>query len=293
MTLVPPIRYKHLADALRAARLAGTETLRWHRQPLQVDYKADESPVTAADHAAHQAIMTALAPSGLPVVSEEGREQHIHSGDADLFWLVDPLDGTKEFIRQRNDFTVNIALVEGDRPVLGVVGVPALDIVYAGAIGIGAFRGRGEAMRVLEEDPEAIHQCERLPLTGLAAEPLRVVASRSHRTEETNAFIARLEADSGKVETVARGSAIKLCLVATGEAHWYPRLAPTMAWDTAAAQAVVEAAGGTVITLDRERYHAFLEAGPTALVGAPPLRVTDTTRKNPWFVVKAKASSLM
>lgn len=197
--------------------------------------KGDGSPLTEADLAAHRYIVDKL-PSidpRIPVVSEEDSESAVHRKPEGRFWLVDPLDGTKEFISRRDEFTVNIALIEEGRPVLGVVYAPALDLMYCGAVGEGAWKtkaGHTEAIRVNDRTEV----------------PVRVVASRSHLNAETGRLIESL----GECELVQVGSSLKFCLVAEGSADIYPRLGPTCEWDTAAAQAVVEAAGGAVTMLD-------------------------------------------
>ncbi len=203
----------------------------------EVEYKQDDSPITRADRAAHEILSAGLArlAPDVPVLSEESAEQHAREvrGRWREFWLVDPLDGTREFIHRNGEFTVNVALIREHRPVLGVVGAPVLGLTYYGAEGLGAFRAAtGTA-------PTAIH-------VRPAADPLVVVGSRSHRGDSLDGVLARL----GPHELRPMGSSLKFCLVAEGSADFYPRLGPTMEWDTAAAQAVVEAAGGAVTTLD-------------------------------------------
>ncbi len=226
-----------LPGVLEIARAAGRAILGIYADAHQVvETKADQSPLTAADRAANDIIGAALArlaPS-LPVWSEE-------SADVDwearrhwpAFWLVDPLDGTREFIKRNGEFTVNIALVHGHAPVLGVVHAPVLNRDYYGLAGNGAFRaddgGPGRAIHV------------RTP----ASPPVRVAGSRSHRDSSLDGILARV----GEHTLVSMGSSLKFCLVAEGEADFYPRLGPTSEWDTAAAQAVVEAAGGAVVDL--------------------------------------------
>jgi len=202
-----------------------------------VEYKSDDSPITRADRAAHEILDAGLArlTPGIPVLSEESAEQHAREvrGKWREFWLVDPLDGTKEFISRNGEFTVNVALVRNHQPVLGVVGAPVLGITYYGAEGLGAFRVQAG------QPPERIH-------TRAAAHPLVVVGSRSHRGDSLDGVLLKL----GEYELRPMGSSLKFCLVAEGSADFYPRLGPTSEWDTAAAQAVVEAAGGAVTTLD-------------------------------------------
>lgn len=199
--------------------------------------KADNSPLTLADLAAHRVIVDALnrLTPNIPVLSEEAADiAYAERSKWTRFWLVDPLDGTKEFIKRNGEFTVNIALIENGEPTLGVVYAPVLDTCYYGAHG-SAFVQRGDAV------PQ--------PITAqphVAGQPIKVVASRSHSDERTTALLKQL----GDHQCISMGSSLKLCLVAEGVAHFYPRLGPTMEWDTAAAHAVVNAAGGTVCDLN-------------------------------------------
>jgi 3'(2'), 5'-bisphosphate nucleotidase len=217
---------------------AGRAILEVYAGAHEVEYKDDDSPITRADRAAHEILSAGLArlTPGVPVLSEESAAEHAHEVRRGWreFWLVDPLDGTKEFISRNGEFTVNVALVRDHVPVLGVVAAPVLGWVYCGIAGRGATVARGDA----PEQP--IHV--RRP----AASPLVVVGSRSHRGDSLDAVLPRL----GPHEMRPMGSSLKLCLVAEGAADLYPRLGPTSEWDTAAAQAVVEAAGGAVTRLD-------------------------------------------
>lgn len=198
-----------------------------------IEVKDDQSPLTRADLAAHQLIseqLRSLAPE-IPVVSEEDANSLVFRKSTGRFWLVDPLDGTKEFIARNGEFTVNIALIDDGRPVWGVVYAPVLDRLYFGGRGFGSQLMADGVTRdlVVSVSPE-IGDC------------WRVVASKSHLNTETQSFIDRL----GKVNLVQAGSSLKLCRIAEGSADIYPRLGPTCEWDTAAAQAVVEGAGGVV-----------------------------------------------
>ncbi len=209
---------------------------------LEVDTKADDSPVTAADLAAHAVLAPALAEliDGVPVLSEEQEMPSFEERSRwQRYWIVDPLDGTKEFIRRNGEFTVNVALIENGEPVLGVVHVPVLDITYAGAKNHGAFKRNAEG----EQEIRVRALQPRLD----AGEPVELVASRSHGAGAVDKLVERIESSLGTVVCKNMGSSLKLCLVAEGAADLYPRLAPTCEWDTAAAQAVVEAAGGTVV----------------------------------------------
>lgn len=226
-----------LPQVLDAVAAAGKAILEVYASAHEVEYKSDDSPLTRADRAAHEILaarLAAITPQ-VPVLSEEHEAGHPRAvrGQWSEYWLVDPLDGTREFINRNGEFTVNVALVQHHRPVLGVVAAPALGLTYYAAEGSGAFRRRGDAA------PEPIR-------TRTAADPLVVVGSRSHRGDSLDGVLARL----GSHELRPMGSALKFCLVAEGSADLYPRLGPTSEWDTAAAQAVVEQAGGAVTTLD-------------------------------------------
>lgn len=234
-------------DVVQLAHRAGEAILPYWRVGVAVTEKADQSPVTAADLAAHQVIvdgLTALAPD-IPILSEE---------DADIalavrqgwqrWWLVDPLDGTKEFINGSEEFTVNIALIEAGRVVFGVVTVPTTGRAYYGGAGLGAWRSdRGS-------EPQPI-QVRQAPEAG---QPFTVVASRRHSSPQQERLLAGLSAAVGELELASVGSSLKFCLLAEGAADCYPRLAPTSQWDTAAAQGVLEGAGGEVLQVDGEAF---------------------------------------
>jgi 3'(2'), 5'-bisphosphate nucleotidase len=221
--------------ALTAAEKGTHEILSvYHTADFTVEAKADNSPLTLADKRAHHAIVDVLYQSRLPVLSEEGKSIPYEERKSwSRFWMVDPLDGTKEFIKRNGEFTVNIALIENGVPVLGVVGVPVTGDVYYGAVGVGAFKKSG-------------HTIQSLPVRSgldLNASGLRVVASRSHLTADTQTFIDKLKSP----ELVSKGSSLKFMMLADGQADVYPRYAPTMEWDTAAAHAVVNQCGIKVL----------------------------------------------
>ncbi len=240
---VPPMTMLHdlLPPVIRLAQEAGTAVMAVYAAmpaPDKIQHKADGSPLTQADLAAHQLIAQTLGhlTPGIPVVSEEDGASQVHRQPQGRFWLVDPLDGTKEFLARNGEFTVNIALIEDGHPVLGVVAAPALGLTYWGATGLGAFRQSSqetEAIRVTSEQKRS-------------GRTLRVLASKSHMDPETQAFLNRL----GPHELMHAGSSLKFCRIAEGSADLYPRLSPTCEWDTAAGQAVLEAAGGCVLKLD-------------------------------------------
>ena len=218
---------KWLELALEAAREAGVAIMRYYPQTLTVQHKQDGSPLTVADHAAHSVIVGHLADGGLVVVSEEGEDLHLA---AERYWLVDPLDGTKDFLAGNGEFTVNIALVAQGRPVLGVVFAPAINTLYWGAEGMGAWRIRDGAAAA------ALSAHTRSAL-------MRMAVSRFHDHPDGDIFAAR----NGIAERVAIGSALKYGLLAAGEVDVFPRLVGSSEWDTAAGQAVLEAAGGQLL----------------------------------------------
>jgi 3'(2'), 5'-bisphosphate nucleotidase len=238
---------------------AGAAILEIYATDFDVEAKEDDSPLTLADMASHRCIMAGLRSltPDLPVISEESGLPDFEVRRAwQRYWLVDPLDGTREFVKRNGEFTVNIALIEEHRPVLGVVHVPVSGKTYLGCTGRGAER------RSAQGDREPVR------IAIESASPVRVVGSRSHRGASLDGFLEKL----GDFEMVPMGSSLKFCLVAEGAADIYPRLGPTSEWDTAAAQAVVEQAGGTVLQLDGKplNYNAkpdilnahFMVAGP-------------------------------
>ena len=227
-----------------------------------IEAKRDGSPLTLADRAAHRIISEALGRTGLPVLSEEGRVVPFDERRRwERFWMVDPLDGTREFLSRNGEFTVNIALVEQCRPVFGVVYVPVTGEMYVGTAGEKAYYVKGR-----NEQGSGVVT---LPME-MAPHPYRVVASRSHMSSETAAFVDRLRAEHPDLELVRRGSSLKLCMVASGEADLYPRFEPTMEWDTAAAHAILRTAGKTLVdptTGEELRYNKESLQNPSFLAG--------------------------
>lgn len=268
MTTDAPPDLRALRQAIiELATRAGRAILEVYATDFAVTKKADASPVTAADLASQAVILAGLdeLTPGVPVIAEEAAAPSFEERRSwRRFWLVDPLDGTKEFVKRNGEFSVNIALVEAGVPVLGVVHAPVAGVTY---VGVAAHADQpASAWRFdAEGGGHPIHV--RPPVEG---EAVRVMVSRSHSNAATDEYIDRLRRRHGKVETMACGSALKSCLVADGTAHFYPRLGPTMWWDTAAAQAVLEAAGGEMLA-----------------VGGEPLRYAGDVLSNPGFVAES------
>jgi 3'(2'), 5'-bisphosphate nucleotidase len=270
-----------LVPAIRAAVQAGVPILEVYGSEMQVAYKDDRSPLTLADTRAHAVIAAGLTDTGIPVLSEEGRDiPYAERSRWRRLWVVDPLDGTKEFVKRLGEFTVNIALVEEGRPSMGAVFVPVTNRLYFGARGQGAFRlddpGAIAALRApgpAGEPAEVLARLQagatRLPLDTAAHTPFVIVGSRSHATPELHAFVEAKRIELGAVEFISAGSSLKYCLVAEGAADVYPRLGPTMEWDTAAGQAVVEAAGARLARWDT----------------GEPMTYNKEDLLNPWHVV--------
>ncbi|MFZ5572589.1 MAG: 3'(2'),5'-bisphosphate nucleotidase CysQ [Thermodesulfobacteriota bacterium] len=245
-----------LLTAIRAAVMAGEQILGVYYSDFAVDFKADDTPLTMADKRAHQTISRCLkAETDLPVLSEEGREEpYERRKQWARLWIVDPLDGTKEFVKRNDEFTVNIALVENHRPVLGVIFVPVSGTLYFAAGAVGARKLSGSRLMEKGADwtlPALLDRSQPLPLEYAAAEgEVTIVGSRSHATPELEAFVDQKRREYDQVRFVSAGSSLKFCLVAEGSAHLYPRFGPTMEWDTAAGQAIAECSGACVLRQD-------------------------------------------
>ena len=265
-----------LSTAIKAALEAGRDILDIYTDPAQdfgIERKADNSPLTLADKASHQRIMQHLEPLGIPVLSEEGR--HIPYEERcqwDALWIVDPLDGTKEFIKKNGEFTVNIALLRGGSLRLGVIYVPVLGDLYFSCEGVGARKLNVPCGEEFPSVEKILTDAQSLPLRRRdeAVDGFVVVASRSHMNFETETYIGELRRQHADVRLISSGSSIKMCLVAEGEADAYPRFAPTMEWDTAAGQAIVEGAGFSVQNMETGR----------------PLEYNKENLLNPWFLVE-------
>jgi 3'(2'), 5'-bisphosphate nucleotidase len=249
----------NIQDIVTIAKEAGNAIMQIYKQDFKVEYKQDSSPLTLADKKANDIIEDGLnrLSVSFPILSEEGKETPYEDRKHwEYFWLIDPLDGTKEFIKKNGEFTVNIALIYKDTPVLGVVYAPALDVCYWAKQGVGAFKDG-----------------QKLPIkTANQRNTYKIVASRSHMSDETQAFIDTIDTQKEK-ELISIGSSLKICLVAEGEADIYPRLGPTMEWDTGAAHAIVNEANCTLIKYTKNNIKEKHAYGKNSLL-------------NGWFVVK-------
>ncbi|MFG6147832.1 3'(2'),5'-bisphosphate nucleotidase CysQ [Halobacillus sp. B23F22_1] len=253
-----------MKEIIQAALSAGKEIMKIYETDFDIEYKEDESPLTTADQRSHEIIKTSLRTHypNIPVLSEEGSQiTYDQRKEWKQFWLVDPIDGTKEFIKKNGEFTVNIARIRDGKPVQGVVYAPALDTLYVADEDKGAYKVEGVLSR-----KKVVAKA--LPIEKSDNGTVKVVASRSHMSEETKAFIEELELRYENVETLSAGSSLKLCLVAEGKADYYPRYAPTMEWDTGAGQAIVELSGGKVEVANDQK----------------PLEYNKENLRNPWFL---------
>ena len=279
-----------LIKSLQAAIEAGTAILEIYRSDFKIEEKADNSPLTLADKRSHDVISHYLSEFKIPILSEEGRSIPYEERRAwDTFWLVDPLDGTKEFIKKNGEFTVNIAIVRNRTPHAGVICIPDKKVIYFAAKSIGAYRIAVDKITAIlnaevEKSPD--HQIDellnnvtdhahRLPIRETSNSPYTIIGSRSHATPELEIFVQEKRREYGSVQFMSAGSSLKFCLVAEGKADIYPRLGLTMEWDTAAGQAVVENAGGRVLGYETNE----------------PLIYNKKNLLNPWFIVSREAGN--
>lgn len=255
--------------ALHAAVKAGHEIMRIYKSgEFGVELKADRSLLTLADKASHQIILELLTQSGVPVLSEEDQQtEYPLRKDWDCFWLVDPVDGTKEFVNRNGEFTVNIALMQNQTPVAGVIYVPVTQELYVGVRGEGAYKMETDKTDI--SFAEMKKQGLKLPVAKDQS-VYTVVGSRSFMNQETKDFIDTLRKDYPNIEVLSRGSSLKICMIAEGKADIYPRFGPTMEWDTAAGHAIVKAVGKNIYQLNTET----------------PLEYNKQNLLNPFFVVK-------
>lgn len=262
-----------LADSLRGALRAGEAIMEVYQTTFSVEYKADHSPLTEADKLAHEAILNELETTGIPILSEEGKSLSYDERQRwRQLWVVDPLDGTKEFVKQNGEFTVNIALVENQVPIMGVIYVPVEKRLYFAAPHMGAVRVEQVEPGTEFESVEELVEMG-VPLPEQQERPWRMVGSRSHMNEETSAFLETFREDHPDTEVISKGSSLKICLVAEGSADIYPRFAPTMEWDTAAGHAIARHAGCEILQVKNE---------------GQPLVYNKEDLLNPWFVVQRR-----
>ena len=241
-----------LHTAITASLQAGKAILEiYHSGAFDVELKGDNSPLTKADTASHDVIMSYLEPTNIPVLSEEGRDiTYQERKDWKQLWIVDPIDGTKEFIKRNGEFTVNISLIENQRPIIGVIYVPVTGELYFSSKEIGAFK---VAVNLKDYDVNTLLSMgNKLPLQR-EDKTFTIVASRSHMSPETETYVQEMRDIHGDVKLISKGSSLKLCMVAEGAANCYPRFAPTMEWDTAAGQAICEHAGFEVLDWDTKK----------------------------------------
>jgi len=261
-----------IPELLRISRHAGKAILEVYNSEFAVEHKEDRSPLTLADRRSHEVIAEGIArlhDMQIPLLSEEGKNiAYEERRSWDLFWLVDPLDGTKEFIKRNGEFTVNIALIQQGCPVLGVIYIPVMDIFYFGAGGLGSYCLDNTTVFSAGSLEEILYSASKFPLVRRHAPCVTVVGSRSHMSGETEHFISDLKARHGEIDFSSAGSSLKFCLIAEGKADIYPRFGPTMEWDTAAGQAIVEQAGGAVLRADT----------------GGPLSYNKESLLNPWFI---------
>jgi 3'(2'), 5'-bisphosphate nucleotidase len=274
----------YILKSIQAAIAAGNAINEvYHSEDFGVEYKSDKSPLTLADQKSHEIIMNGLKEFDIPILSEEGKDTpYAQRKDWERFWVVDPLDGTKEFIKRNGEFTVNIALIENSCPVLGTIFVPDRNTLYFAGRNFGAYKLKDGPFNELPETrtdskkeahtllAQIVGQSTRLPVKDPHRASLTIVGSRSHKNAELEAYVEKKRNEFGNVEFISAGSSLKICLVAEGRADLYPRLGPTMEWDTAAGQAIAENAGAAVYRYETEE----------------PLNYNKEDLHNPWFIVQ-------
>jgi|TARA_B110000259_G_scaffold115474_1_gene131521 3'(2'), 5'-bisphosphate nucleotidase len=246
------MRNQLLNTAIIAALEASKAILEiYNSGAFDIELKGDNSPLTKADTASHNVIMSYLEATNIPVLSEEGRDIPYKERKAwKQLWIVDPIDGTKEFIKRNGEFTVNIALIENQKPIIGVIFVPVTGELYFSSKEFGAFK---TAVDLEDYDIKALlSKGNKLPLQR-EDKTFTIVASRSHMSAATGEYIQQMREIHGEVKLISKGSSLKLCMVAEGAANCYPRFAPTMEWDTAAGQAICEHAGFKVLDWDTKK----------------------------------------
>jgi len=257
-----------LKIAIKASLEAAKEILKiYHSDDFDIQLKSDDSPLTKADIASHNIIENYLKETQIPILSEEGKDIPYESRkEWSRLWIVDPIDGTKEFIKRNGEFTVNIALVEHQRPILGVIYAPVLKDLYFSLEGLGAFKVKVDLDNYAIDN--LIKNGIKLPIDR-EDKSYTIVASRSHLSKETEDFIEEMKVEHGEINLISKGSSLKLCMVAEGLADCYPRFAPTMEWDTAAGQAICSTSGFQLIDWNSKKV----------------LNYNRKQLRNEWFVV--------
>ena len=260
-----------LEQAIRASIEAGFKVNEIYQQDFEIAFKADESPLTTADTASHEIIMSYLAPLSIPVLSEEGRSMAYEERKKwEKLWIVDPLDGTKEFIKKNGEFTINIALIQNGAPILGVIYIPVEHSLYFASKETDSVKVTDITDADLNASvEELLKRGKKLPLS-VSNKVYTIVGSKSHLTPETEEFINDLKKQHGEVEVLSRGSSLKICMVAEGFADIYPRFAPTMEWDIAAGHAIAKFAGAKIVKADSKKDVIY----------------NKEDLLNPWFIVQ-------
>ena len=273
-------RTNWLLTCIKSALAAGRAILDvYESADMQIEKKSDDSPLTLADRRSHETIMAGVGNLGVPVLSEEGRDIPFEERSRwPHMWIVDPLDGTKEFIKRNGEFTVNIALAETGAPTMGIIFVPVADCLYFADRELGAYKidncgraGIGDDLAGGVQGLETlVAKAVRLPVESNADRPFTIMGSRSHATPELEAYVEDMRKKYDRVDFISAGSSLKICRVAEGAADVYPRLGLTMEWDTAAGQAIAVASGATVTRHD----------------DGAPLAYNKENLLNPWFIVE-------
>lgn len=263
---------KNLKTAIQASLEAGKIIMQVYNSAIEVEYKDDKSPLTEADKKANDIINSYLIPTEIPIISEENKQtDYSERKKWETCWVVDPVDGTKEFIKRNGEFTVNIALVTKGKPILGVIYVPTIKTIYVADVKNNvAFKTE---LKSHESSLEEVYKAaKKLKPKNDNLSTLQVVGSRSHMSQETSNYVEALKKTGKDVEIVSKGSSLKFCLVAEGNADMYPRFAPTMEWDTAAGHAICNAVGVSVISEETKQ----------------PLLYNKQNLLNPWFLVSKR-----
>ncbi len=258
-----------LKTAINASIKGGHAIMKVYASEFSVEHKDDKSPLTLADKNCNEVIESFLKNTNIPILSEEGAKiPYSERKDWEYSWLVDPLDGTKEFIKRNGEFTVNIALIHEGNPVMGVIYVPVKEDLYFALDGMGSYK-KSSCVDTIDDLENLISVSCSLPIKS-ERDSYVVVGSRSHMSKETEAFFDQKKIDYGNVEVIAVGSSLKLCMVAEGKADAYPRYAPTMEWDTGAGDAICRMAGFQVLQYNSDK----------------PVEYNKEDLLNPWFLVK-------